>query len=260
MKRVLVFIYGVLTYVFFLGVFLYAIGFVGNIVVPKSIDSGAPGPIGTAILINALLLSLFAIQHTIMARPSFKNALGRIIPPAAVRSTFVLAANLCLALLFWQWRPMGGMVWHVENEIGATILHALFWAGWLMVLVATFLINHFDLFGLKQVTDYLRGVHEHPPKFKEHSLYKIIRHPIMLGFIVAFWAGPPMSYGHLFFAAMTTGYILVGLMFEERDLIRHHGERYREYASRVPMLIPFTKARRSRGVPGPKLEDEPAAG
>ncbi len=260
MKRVLVFVYGVLTYVFFLGVFLYAIGFVGNIWVPKSIDSGLPGPVGTAILINALLLGVFAIQHTIMARPAFKNALGRIIPAAAVRSTFVLAANLSLALIFWQWRPLGGMVWQVENEIAVMVLNALFWAGWLVVLIATFLINHFDLFGLRQVTLYLLQRQPEPLRFKEHSLYKIIRHPIMLGFIIAFWAAPEMSNGRLFFAAMTTGYILVGLMFEERDLIRHHGERYREYASRVPMLIPFSKIRRSRGVPGPKLEDEPAAG
>ncbi|MDX9857905.1 MAG: NnrU family protein [candidate division Zixibacteria bacterium] len=260
MKRVLVFVYGVLTYVFFLGVFLYAIGFVGNILVPKSIDSGIPGPLGTAILINALLLGVFAIQHTIMARPAFKNALGRIIPAAAVRSTFVLAANLSLALIFWQWRPLGGMVWQVENEIAVMVLNALFWAGWLVVLIATFLINHFDLFGLRQVTMYLLQREPGPLTFKEHSLYKIIRHPIMLGFIIAFWAAPEMSNSRLFFAAMTTGYILVGLMFEERDLIRHHGERYRDYARRVPMLIPFSKIRRSRGVSGPKLEDEPAAG
>ena len=259
MKRVIVFVYGVLVYAFFLGVFLYAIGFVGNFLVPKSIDSPATGPVGTAILINALVLGLFAIQHTIMARPAFKANLMKLIPNAAERPTFVLAASLIFLLMFWQWRPIDGTVWNIENEAGRAILHALFWLGWGMVLYATFLINHFELFGLAQVTRYLQGKEPGSAPFKERSLYKVVRHPIMLGFIIAFWAAPTMSMGRLFFAGLSTAYILVGLMFEERDLLRAHGDRYREYASRVPRLIPFLKPGRSGEGTTPSLEDEPAA-
>lgn len=245
MKRVLVFLYGVIAYVFFLGVFLYAIGFVGNLWVPKSVDSGLAGPAGTALLINALLLGAFAIQHTIMARPAFKKQIMRLIPPAAERSTFVMAANLTFVLLFWQWRPVAGTIWEIENTLGIAILQGLFWLGWAIVLTATFLIDHFDLFGLKQVTNYLLSREPAKPDFKERSFYKIIRHPIMLGFIISFWATPSMSMGHLFFAGLSTAYILVGLTFEERDLIAHHGEKYLQYAQRVPMLIPFLRSRRS---------------
>ena len=244
MKRVLVFLYGVIAYVLFLGAFLYAIGFVGNLWVPKSIDSGATGPVGVALLMNALLLGLFAIQHTIMARPAFKVQLTRLIPQAAERSTFVMVASLAFVLMFWQWRPLAGTVWQIESPLGIAILQGLFWLGWLTVLVTTFLIDHFDLFGLRQVTFFLLNKEPRPPQFKEHSLYKIIRHPIMLGFIIAFWSTPSMSTGHLFFASLSTAYILVGLTFEERDLIAHHGEKYLQYARRVPMLIPFLKPRR----------------
>jgi len=259
MKRVVVFLYGLLSYIFFLGVFLYAIGFVGNIQVPKSIDGAVTDPIGTAILINTLILGLFAIQHTIMARPRFKSMITNIIPQAAERSTFVLATNIIFVILFWQWRPMGGTVWSIESTMWGAILHVVFWAGWGIVLISTFLIDHFDLFGLKQVTHYLQKKNAKPPYFREHSLYKVVRHPIMLGFVIAFWSTPTMGTGRLFFAAMCTGYILVGLTFEERDLVKHHGELYLNYARRVPMLIPFFKFNRSAGDPKPELENEPAS-
>ena len=247
MKRVVVFVYGLLTYIMFLGVFLYAIGFVGNMIVPKSIDSGVPGPLSTALLINALILGLFAVQHTIMARPSFKALLTRLIPSAAERPTFVLATNLILILLFWQWRPLTQIVWQVDNAAGAMILDLIFWAGWAIVLVATFLIDHFELFGLKQVIGYLQNKETPAPHFQIRSLYKLIRHPIMLGFLIAFWATPTMTMGHLLFTLLTTGYIFVGLFFEERDLRTRHGAAYLEYVNRVPMLIPFTNLGGSRG-------------
>jgi protein-S-isoprenylcysteine O-methyltransferase Ste14 len=256
MKRVSVFIYGALTYILFLGVFLYAIGFVGNILVPKSIDSQATNPIGTAVLVDALLLGLFAVQHTIMARSGFKKLLTRVVPPQAERSTFVLATNIVFLLLFWQWRPVGGTIWHVENALGAAILSSAYWIGWGTVLISTFLIDHFDLFGLRQVTNYLLKREPQYPRFVERSLYKVIRHPIMLGFIIAFWATPNMTVGRLLFAGLATGYILVGIMFEERDLIKHHGEVYLQYASRVPRLIPFIRLGRSGGDPKLQLKED----
>lgn len=255
MKRVLVFAYGLLAYVSFLGVFLYAIGFIGNIAVPKSIDSAVGDPLATALLVNALLLSLFAIQHTIMARPAFKALLTRIIPPAAERSTFVLMTNLILALLFWQWRPVGGTLWQVDNQLAVAVLQGLFWLGWAIVLVSTFLIDHFELFGLKQVTRFLLGKSWESPRFQVNSLYRVVRHPIMLGFVIAFWATPSMSMARLFFAGMSTAYILVGLTFEERDLVKYHGEKYIQYVRQVPMLIPFLKWRRSGGTPTPEIEE-----
>jgi protein-S-isoprenylcysteine O-methyltransferase Ste14 len=260
MKRLLVFLYGALTYVFFLGVFLYAIGFVGNIWVPKSIDSGDSGPVPISLLINALILGLFAVQHTIMARPAFKAFITKIIPEAAERSTFVLATNLIFVLLFLQWRPLGDRVWLVENTAGSMILHVLFWAGWAIVLVSTFLINHFDLFGLRQITCYLLKKDYQPPRFVEASLYKYIRHPLLLGFLIAFWATPHMTVGHLFFAILTTGYILVGITFEERDLIKNHGEAYKNYAKRVPRLIPFLKFGDSGANPKHDLKEDKATG
>jgi protein-S-isoprenylcysteine O-methyltransferase Ste14 len=256
MKRVVMFLYGLVTYIFFLGIFLYAIGFVGNILVPKSIDSEVTDPLGIAILINALVLGLFAIQHTIMARPAFKAKLTKIIPKAAERSTFVLITNIIFVLIFWQWRPLGGTVWHLDSALGSAILHGLFWLGWSIVLVSTFLIDHFDLFGLRQVTFYLLKKDYYAPRFQEKSLYKIVRHPIMLGFLIAFWATPTMSMGRLFFAVLCTGYILVGLTFEERDLIKHHGELYLQYARRVPKLIPFPKFNRSGRKPGLEYGEE----
>lgn len=254
MKRYLVFLYGSISYLIFLAVFLYAIGFLADWLVPKSINSGTHGLFGQSLLINALLLSLFAIQHTIMARPGFKKVLTRIIPKAAERSTFVLLSSLILALIFWQWRPFEGQFWLVKNQAGVMLLHALSAVGWLMVLVSTFIIDHFELFGLKQIWYYLKGEEMPPTRFKESFLYKYVRHPIMLGFIIAFWATPNMSYNHFMFAFLTTGYILIGLLFEEADLRYFLGSVYDDYRRRVPMLIPFSKRRKDDELP--KISEE----
>ena len=243
MGRIAIFAYGLISYVVFLGSFLYAIGFVGNLWVPKTIDGPQTVGLGQALLINALLLGLFAVQHSVMARPGFKRVWTRIIPPAAERSTFVLLTSLILFLIYWLWQPMGGTVWSVQNEIGRIVLHSVFWLGWLIVLVSTFLINHWDLFGLRQVTLYLQGKEYTPPVFQMHSLYRWVRHPIMLGFVIAMWATPDMSVGHLAWALLTTGYILVGIHFEERDLARVHGETYRRYKQQVSMLLPLRRGK-----------------
>lgn len=239
--RVLIFLYGIFAYVFFLAVFLYSIAFVGNLWVPKAIDSEATTPLGMSILINSLILGFFAIQHSVMPRASFKAWITRFIPEPAERSTYVLLTNIAFVLIFWQWRPLNGTVWNVESATGILVLQVLFWLGWGIVLISTFLVDHFELFGLKQITRNLQQKEFRPPSFREKSFYKYIRHPIMLGFVIAFWATPHMSIGHLLFALLTTGYIFVGVAFEERDLIKLHGETYKQYAKRVPMLIPFTK-------------------
>jgi len=241
--RVLIFVYGLVSYVLFLGVFLYAIGFVGGIAVPKGIDDGEVGSATTAFLIDATLLAVFAIQHSVMARPAFKERWTRIIPEAAERSTFVMVTNVLFLVLFWQWRPLPEVVWSVDGPL-ATVLWALFWAGWLTVLLSTFMINHFDLFGLRQVTASLQGKEYTPPHYVERYLYRYVRHPLMLGFLVAFWAAPEMSQGRLLFAAMTTAYVFVAIQIEERDLVRAHGEEYRAYQSRVSMLLPLGKRKR----------------
>jgi protein-S-isoprenylcysteine O-methyltransferase Ste14 len=239
MGRILAFLYGLAAYLFFFVTFLYAIGFVTGIAVPKTIDTGTTAPIAEAVIIDLLLLTLFAVQHSVMARPAFKKWWTRIVPESIERSTYVLAATLALALLLWQWRPMPAIVWQVANPTLATALVGLSYLGFFLVLLASFAISHFELFGLHQVLTNLMGKKMPAPHFKTPALYKVVRHPIYLGFIIAFWATPVMTMGHLFFAAVTTAYIFVGIFLEERDLIGVFGNEYRRYRERVSMLIPF---------------------
>lgn len=244
MGRILAFLYGVVSYLIFLLTFLYAIGFVGNLGVPKSIDTGPPAASLTrALIMNLLLLSIFAVQHSVMARPAFKQWWTRYVPKPVERSTFVLFSSLALILLFWQWRPIGDVIWEVNNTAGRYILLGLFFLGWGIVLLSTYLINHFDLFGLRQVNLYRQGQEYTDLDFKETLLYKLVRHPIMLGFIIAFWATPRMTGGHLLFAAVTTVYIIVAIQLEERDSVRVHGTAYEDYRKRVSMLVPIPKRR-----------------
>lgn len=244
MTRWLILIYGVVAYAVFLASFLCAIGFVGGVVIPKTIDSGPITDMPTAMLIDLGLLSLFAIQHSVMARPFFKRWWTNVIPPAAERSTYVLASSLLLLLLFWQWRPLPGVVWSFDSPVAAGMLWASFALGWLTVLVSTFLINHFDLLGLRQVYLFFIGKPYSPPPFQTPWLYRVVRHPLMLGFLIAFWAAPTMTYGHLLFTATVTAYVLVAVRLEERDLVAHIGEPYAAYQAQVSMLVPFPIARR----------------
>lgn len=238
MKRWTVFAYGAACYVVFLLTFLYAAGFLGNFAVPKSMDSSRDGSLPEALLVDLGLLGLFAIQHSVMARRGFKRWLTRWVPTAAERSTYVLASSLALLLLFWQWRPLGGTVWSVEVPLGRAVLTALFAFGLLLVLVATFLIDHFDLFGLRQVWLQLRGRPYRNVAFRTPGPYKLVRHPLYLGWMFSFWATPTMTITHLVFAFATTAYILVAIRFEERDLMDLHGPAYEAYRRRVPMLVP----------------------
>jgi protein-S-isoprenylcysteine O-methyltransferase Ste14 len=241
MARIITFVYGLVAYAFFLVTLLYAIGFVTGIVVPKTIDGGTVVPLVEALIVNLALLSLFAVQHSVMARPGFKRWWTTVIPHAAERPTYVLLATAALALLLWQWRPMPEIIWQVADPRLAAGLTGLSLFGWLVVLLATFMISHFELFGLYQVVMNLLQRTIPPAQFKTPGLYKVVRHPIYLGFVIAFWATPVMTVGHLLFAVVTTAYIFVGIFLEERDLVATFGDEYRRYRERVSMLIPFMR-------------------
>ncbi|HEY1327574.1 MAG TPA: isoprenylcysteine carboxylmethyltransferase family protein [Casimicrobiaceae bacterium] len=243
MTRLLSMVYGLTSYGCFFVTFLYAIGFVGNIGVPKSIDSGAAGPLLPSLAVNLGLLGIFAVQHSLMARRSFKAWWTRIVPHAVERSTFVLAAAAALALVLWQWRPIPQpVIWNVTNEAAAQATWVVFWLGWAVLLFSSFLIDHFELFGLSQVFAHAAGRTVEEPEFRTPLLYRYVRHPIYLGFLLGFWATPVMTAGHLLFSIATTGYILVGIWFEERDLVARFGERYRRYRAQVGMLVPMRRA------------------
>ncbi|MGY3391971.1 protein-S-isoprenylcysteine O-methyltransferase Ste14 [Bradyrhizobium sp. USDA 3311] len=241
--RLAILLYAIVSYAVFTVSFLYALGFVDNYVVPKSIDVGSPTNLGEAILVNLLLMTLFAIQHSVMARPAFKRWWAKFLPPACQRSTYVLLSSLILLLLFWQWRPIPTPVWQTSG-IAAWLLIGVHWLGWLIAFASTHMIDHFDLFGLRQAFVAFRGTEISGQSFRTPLLYKIVRHPLMLGFLLAFWATPAMTAGHLLFTLANTAYILVALQFEERDLIAEFGATYQEYRRRVPMLVPRLFARR----------------
>ncbi len=239
-KRILSFVYGVFSYLVFFGTFLYAIGFIGNFWVPKTLDGPPSRPFWTSLAIDVVLLGIFAVQHSLMARTWFKQWWTQIIPKPIERSTYVLFSSLALILLFWLWEPLGGIVWSVESATGFFVVRALYAFGWVLLLFATFLINHFDLFGLRQVWLYLRGIPEETLPFMTPALYRVVRHPIYVGWILIFWMTPVMTTAHLLFSVATTAYILIAIRFEERDLARLYGKAYGEYRRSVPMLIPFT--------------------
>jgi protein-S-isoprenylcysteine O-methyltransferase Ste14 len=246
MKRITIFAYGVIAYVIFFATFLYSVGFIGNFATPTTLDGTAAGPFWAALAIDLVLLTAFAVQHSVMARPAFKRWWTQFVPEAAERSTYVLFSSLALIAMFVFWQPLGGAIWTVTNPVGQAALYALFGFGWALVLVSTFLINHFDLFGLRQVWLNLMGKPYTPLTFGTPWLYKFVRHPLYVGWFFAFWATPTMTAAHLLFAVMTTAYILIAIQLEERDLEDHHGESYARYKKRVPMLIPrFGKTRQA---------------
>lgn len=246
MKKIAFLLYGVISYFAFFGTILYAIGFTGNLFVPKSIDGDPEKSLLTAILIDAGLLLLFALQHSIMARPRFKRWFTKYIPAPLERSTFVLLASLCLILMMWQWQPIGGVVWKVENETAKIILLVLYLIGWGIVFISTFLINHFDLFGLRQVWLCFIGKPYTQLPFRVPVFYRFVRHPLYFGFLIAFWSASTMTVTHLLFAVLTTGYILTAIQLEERDLITTFGDKYRSYKKWVPMIIPFFKRKTTK--------------
>jgi len=246
LKRILFFAYGTISYLIFFGTFLYAIGFIGNFGVPRTLDGAATGPLAISFAIDAALLTLFAVQHSVMARKWFKEWWTRLVPKPVERSTYVLFSSLALILLFVLWRPLGGVVWSVEDPAGRVVLRSLFAFGWGLVLFSTFLINHFDLFGLRQVWRNLLGQPQGGLKFTTPGPYKIVRHPLYVGWLFAFWMTPVMTAAHLLFSIATTAYILLAIQFEERDLVREHGETYEKYRRSVPMLIPSRSTRAKR--------------
>ena len=254
--RVTIFLYGVFCYLVFFATFLYAIAFLGDFGVPKSIDSGVQGSLGRALAVDVLLLGLFAVQHSLMARPWFKRAWTRIVPPAAERSTYVLFASVAMILLFWKWQPMGGLIWQLDTEVGRLVAYGIYAFGWALLLLATFLIDHFDLFGLRQVYLYLRGRPYTGLQFRTPLLYRYVRHPIYVGWLCIFWATPQMTVAHLIFALTTTAYILIAISWEERDLLSAHGETYQRYREQVPKLIPIRFGKKSAS--GPALGNQEA--
>ena len=239
LRRTTTFLYGIACYLVFFATFLYAIAFLADFGAVKSIDSGSDGPVAGALAVNLALLGLFAVQHSVMARPWFKRAWTRIVPPAAERSTYVLLSSLALILLFWQWRPMGGLIWEVTTPGVRMVIWTVYALGWLLLLAATFLINHFDLFGLRQVYAHLMDRSYSSLEFRTPGIYKCVRHPIYLGWLCIFWATPKMTIAHLVFAIATTAYILMAIPWEERDLIEAHGDRYRRYRDEVPKILPL---------------------
>jgi protein-S-isoprenylcysteine O-methyltransferase Ste14 len=256
-KRILFFAYGVISYLIFFGTFLYAIAFIGNFFLPKTLDGEASASLGISFAIDAGLLALFAVQHSLMARRWFKEWWTRAVPKPLERSTYVLFSSLALIFLFWQWRPLGGVVWAVEDPFARVALRSLFAFGWGLVLISTFLINHFDLFGLRQVWLYLRGRQYTALQFGTPGPYRLVRHPLYIGWFFAFWMTPTMTLAHLLFSVATTAYILLAIQFEERDLVREHGEAYESYRRRVPMLIPFAHRRRTQASGPGQVKAEP---
>ena len=253
MKKTFLLLYGMTAYFAFFVTILYMMGFLGNFTVPKDINDGTPAPATQAIAVNLLLILAFAVQHTIMARPAFKRWWTQFVPKSIERSTFVLIASLILAVIFWQWRPMPGVLWSIENPVGRAVIYTLFMAGWVFVFYSSFLINHFDLFGLRQVFLHFRDEPYKPVPMKVVSLYRLVRNPLMLGFVIAVWAAPTMTYGHLLFAAGMTAYVFVGIQFEERTLSNELGAVYEAYRRRTPMLFPIPGRWSSNNAPDAEL-------